>query len=173
MEPDLQNDMLEIQCNVCFGVCLTMTDCKHTLCRVCYIKITTHSKPNMRNCPYCRKEHPTLISSKRILTAAQRKVHYQELIDFYNERNAFPIEPRNLPLDQIIFEYGLNRVINQSGREINYSCPLYNKHHVLMGTLGEIREKSYNKQVINKFGILLGTVDDAVLYHSTDATYFA
>jgi len=34
-----------------------------------------------------------------------------------------------------------------------------------MGTLGEIKDKSYNNVVVNKFGTRLGTVDDTMLYY--------
>ena len=84
--------------------------------------------------------------------------------------NTLP-ESANSSLKKTIFEYGLNRVVDQAEREIDSSCPLYDAGGEMMGTLGEIRDKSYHRKVLNKYGILLGDVDKVVLYYDTDVTY--
>ena len=78
----------------------------------------------------------------------------------------------NASLKRVIFDSGLNRVIDQTRREIDYSCPLYDADRELMGTLREIRDMSYNKMVVNKYGVVLGDIYGAVLYYDTDATYW-
>ena len=71
---------------------------------------------------------------------------------------------------KIIFLHGLNRVTDQLGHEINPDCKLYDGKLVFMGTLGEIKEASPigTTKVINKFGTLLGTVDDVILYYDLE-----
>jgi hypothetical protein len=172
MAMQMFSDVSDVACVICLEVTNTITDCGHHLCRNCYIKTGRHPQPNLRKCPYCRKEQFALSNTAHPLTAEQRDLHYHVLLAFYNETNATPV-PIGAQLKIIIFEYGLNRVIDQSGREIDYECPLYDVNNTLMGTLGEIRHKSFNTDVVNKFGTRLGTVDDTTLYYDpATATYW-
>lgn len=159
-------DTFDVTCVVCLDVTDTITECNHPICRSCYTKVVTHPQPNMRNCPYCRKEHFALNVTAHPLTAEQRNLHYDALLAFYNDANAIAVT--NLKV--VIFEHGLNRVTDQSGREIDYECPLYDIHNTLMGTLGEIKDNSYNNVVVNKFGTRLGTLDDTTLYYDPATT---
>jgi hypothetical protein len=162
---------VDLECIVCMEICVTVTECDHSLCRRCYKSVITHPQSNMRRCPYCRKEHLVLSHVERVLTAEQRDIHYRTLLESFNEMYAV-CAPRP-QLKKIILEYGLNRVVDQNNREIDYSCPLYDANRESMGTLGEIKCKSYNRKVVNKHGVLLGDVDEVALYYDTDVTYFA
>ena len=173
MATQVEHEPTDLDCVICLNICNTMTDCNHTICMRCY-NLLVAQPLSMRKCPYCRKEDPALCSTTHVFTEKERDAHYCALLEYFNEMNALP-EPKpraNTSLKRIILEYGLNRVIDQTGREISYSCPLYDADRELMGTLGEIKDKSYNRKVVNKYGFLLGDVDEVVLYYDTDATYW-
>lgn len=169
----VEDEPTNLDCVICLTICNTMTDCNHAICMRCY-NLLVAQPHSMRKCPICRKEDPAICSTAHVFTKKERNAHYCALLEYFNEMNALP-EPKtraNTLLKMIIFEYGLNRVVDQTGREISYSCPLYDADRELMGTLGEIRDKSYNRKVVNKYGILLGDVDEVVLYYDTDVTYW-
>jgi len=173
MATQVEHEPTDLDCVICLTICNTMTDCNHPICMRCY-NLLVAQPHSMRKCPICRKEDPAICSTAHVFTKKERNAHYRALLEYFNEMNALP-EPKtraNTLLKMIIFEYGLNRVVDQTGREISYSCPLYDADRELMGTLGEIRDKSYNRKVVNQYGILLGDVDEVVLYYDTDVTYW-
>ena len=153
-------DTDDIGCVICLDISLTTTDCNHPLCKKCYKAIMNHPQENMRRCPCCRKDHIKLNADTIRLTEEQRAIHYQTLLEFYNDANVPPVT-----MEPIRFEYGLNRVVDKYGFELADACPFYDTNHVLVGTLGEIKDKSCNRTVVNKFGVQLGDVNTVVLFY--------
>ena len=87
------------QCTVCFEISTTITDCNHYLCLGCYKKmddLPAHQL-NMKKCPICRKEHPTLKNIEKNLTDAQKLEHYNTLMEFYTEANKVIVRPQAPP----------------------------------------------------------------------------
>ena len=89
-------------CIVCMEISITVTDCDHPLCRDCYKKMVELPayQSNMKRCPYCRKEAPTLKNADIELTDAQKLEHYTVLLDYYTTNTVcqnIPPPPRNVP----------------------------------------------------------------------------
>jgi hypothetical protein len=169
MATQVEHEPTDLDCVICLNICNTMTECNHPICMRCY-NLLVAQPLSMQKCPLCRNKEPALCSTTHVFTEKERDTHYRVLLEYFNEMNALP-ESANSSLKKTIFEYGLNRVVDQAEREIDSSCPLYDAGGEMMGTLGEIRDKSYYKKVLNKYGILLGDVDKVVLYYDTDVTY--
>jgi hypothetical protein len=171
MATQVEHEPTDLDCVICLNICNTMTDCNHPICMRCY-NLLVAQPLSMRRCPCCRKEEHALCSTTHVFTEKERNAHYCALLEYFNEMNPLPKPMANASLKKVIFDCGLNRVIDQTGREIDYSCPLYDADRELMGTLKEIRDISYNKMVVNKYGVVLGDIYGAVLYYDTDATYW-